>query len=510
MNAESAYRELVERSRQRAMLVSCIELLSWDELTYMPRGGVENRGRKLAYLGGLYHDAATEPRLGELLAIAAQTPQAADVDSPVSVNLAQWRRSFERQSRLPRRLVEEEAILLASAQQVWAKARRDDDYSQFQPWLAKILDLKRSEAACLGHQGEPYDALLDGYEPGLTTAELRPLLEDLRRNLWELLARVLDRQRSQPCRPEIIRREYPIERQRILAESVAADLGFDFDRGRLDNTTHPFFSAIGPGDVRITTRFNQYDIGEAIFSTLHELGHGLYEQGLDPAQYGTPSGESSSMSIHESQSRFWEVAVGKSYAFWRHFFPRVRDLFHHTLDDVSLQDFYQAVNYVEPGPNRVRADAITYDLHIVIRFELEQALLTGDLPESDLPAAWNERCRNELGVTITSDAEGCLQDGHWAAGQFGYFPTYTLGNVLRGPDCPRHGTRHSRVQRSDRCRAIRTAAKVAMAEHLPARPAISGRRTDPPRDGKRSFARTANRDPGQAARALIDAVTFLR
>jgi carboxypeptidase Taq len=228
----------------------------------------------------------------------------------------------------------------------------------------------------------------------------------------------------------VLHREYPIDRQRVFGEAVAGAVGFDFRRGRLDITTHPFFSTIGPGDCRITTRFNQYDFSEAFFGTLHEVGHGLYEQGLDAEHHGTPMGDAVSLGMHEAQSRLWENTVGRSRSFWEHFFPRARQVFHEALSDVTLDDFHFAVNHVAASCNRVRADEVTYNLHILVRFELEKALVAGDLNAADLPAAWNEAYRHYLGITAQDDAEGCLQDGHWAAGMIGYFPTYTLGNVF--------------------------------------------------------------------------------
>jgi carboxypeptidase Taq len=455
MTPDAAYDELVRRSRERSLLVSCIELAGWDELTYMPRGGVENRSRQMAYLAGLYHDAASDPREGELLGIVAASPLVADPLSAAAVNVRQWRRTFERMSRQPRALVEELARVTTAAQQAWAAARQDESFAEFRPWLEQVVRLVREQGECLrdakdvGRISNPserpvggrienpsystpnaasvYDALLQDYEPGASAEQLRQLFAALRPELAALLDRI--RGAKQRTSNAVLRRDYPLDRQKIFGESVAAALGFDFDRGRLDTTTHPFFSPIGPGDSRITTRYRQNDFAEAFFGLLHELGHGLYEQGLGPEHYGTPLGESSSLGVHEALARLWENAVGRSLPFWRHFFPQAREVFHQALHDVDLDEFYTAVNHVRPSVNRVRADEATYDLHILVRFELEQALLSGELPPADLPAAWNENYRQHLGVTPTNDAEGCLQDGHWSAGQFGYFPTYTLGNV---------------------------------------------------------------------------------
>jgi carboxypeptidase Taq len=436
MTPQAAYNELVRRSRERSLLVSCIELLGWDELTYMPRGAVENRSRQMAYLAGLYHDAVADPREGELLDIVAASSLVHDSLGAPAVNMRQWRRVYERMSRQPKALVEELARVTTTAQQQWALARQDEIFAEFCPWLEKVVRLVREQGECLSERhserseesrASAYDALLQDYEPGATAAQLAALFAALRPELTMLLDRI--RGAAGRTSSAILRRDFPLDRQKIFGETVAAALGFDFDRGRLDTTTHPFFSPIGPGDSRITTRYRQNDFAEAFFGLLHELGHGLYEQGLDAEHYGTPLGESSSLGVHEALARLWENAVGRSRPFWQHFFPQASEVFHQALHDVELDEFYVAINHVQPSVNRVRADEATYDLHILLRFELEQALLSGDLPPADLPAAWNEEYRKYLGVTPANDAEGWLQDGHWSAGQFGYFPTYTLGNV---------------------------------------------------------------------------------
>jgi carboxypeptidase Taq len=329
---------------------------------------------------------------------------------------------------VPRSLVQELMSLATTAQQEWSEARRNNDFAQFLPWLTQIVSLKREEAACLAGGGSLYDALLEDFEPGMTTSRLDPLFAAMRSQLVALIDSLPAKKRKKGS--GVLKRTYPIDRQRIFIESIAGDLGFGFDCGRLDLTAHPFFSTIGPGDVRITTRFNPADFSEAFFSSLHELGHGLFEQGLPPEWTGLPAGQCQSLALHESQSRFWENCVGRSPTFWEYAFPRAQELFHDALHDVSLDQFLAAVNQVERGWNRVRADEATYNLHIFVRYELEKSLLNGDLLPADLPAAWEERYRNILGVAPPDDAEGCLQDSHWASGQFGYFPTYALGNVF--------------------------------------------------------------------------------
>ncbi len=428
MRAQAAYEELIRLSRERALLASCVALLAWDEETYMPPSGTAHRAEQLAYLAGLEHDRATDPRLGERLAEVENSDLVSDPLSDAAVNVREWRRQYGRQTRLPRPLVEETARVTSLAQAEWAAARGDADFARFRPWLERVTALKRREAEAVGYTTEPYDALLDEYEPGATACDLERLFAVLSEELSELTNRLAGAPRRP--NPGVLRRDYPAERQRAFGRVAAATLGFDFRRGRLDDTTHPFFSTIGPGDCRITTRYNPRDLGDAFFSTLHEVGHGLYEQALDPASYGLPVGEAPSLGAHESQARLWENAVGRRRSFWEHFFPLARQAFPEALGDVGAAEFHFAVNGVEPSPIRVRADEATYDLHILARFGLERALISGELRPADLPAAWDEAHRRLLGVTPRDEAEGCLQDGHWAAGLFGYFPTYTLGNVI--------------------------------------------------------------------------------
>jgi carboxypeptidase Taq len=428
MRAQSAYAELIRLTREQSLLASCAELLAWDEDTYMPPGGVEHRAAQLALLAGLGHQRGTDPRLGDLLAEVEGSPLVADPESDAAANVRELRRLYDRQTRLPRALVEELARLTSLAEQVWAEARRTADFARFRPWLEAILLLKRREAESLALTPDRYDALLDGYEPGARADDLAVLFDALRGELLPLLNAIIYRGRRPAT--SVLRRAYPVERQRAFGAAAAAAVGFDFRRGRLDTTTHPFFSALGPGDCRLTTRFAPHVFADGFFAILHETGHGLYEQGLPAEHYGTPLGEVSSLALHESQARLWENAVGHSLAFWRHFFPAARAAFPGVLDDVSPEDFHFAVNAVEASLIRVGADEVTYNLHILIRWELERALLAGDLSAADLPGAWGEAYRHYLGVVPGDDAQGCLQDGHWAAGMFGYFPTYTLGNVF--------------------------------------------------------------------------------
>jgi carboxypeptidase Taq len=426
-SAREAYEELIRRKRETTLLSSCAVLLDWDHQTYMPPKGSAHRAEQLALLAGMIHAQATAPAIGELLAEVESSALTAEADSPAAVNVREIRRTYDRAVRIPQVLVEELARVTALAHDVWVEARRTSDFALFRPWLEKIVALKRQEAEAVGYRDVPYDALLDEYEPGETTARLRALFGGLREALVRLVGEIADSGR----RPDasILRRRYPVDRQEAFGRSAAAAMGFDFEAGRLDVTAHPFCSGIGPGDTRLTARYNPEDFGDAFFSILHEAGHGLYDQGLDSAHYGTPMGSAVSLGIHESQSRLWENFVGRCRAFWEHFFPQTCRCFPEALTGVGLDAFHFAINDVRPSLIRVDADEATYNLHILLRFELEQALLHGDLAVRDLPAAWNGRMRDSLGVTPPDDAQGCLQDVHWSGGGIGYFPTYTLGNL---------------------------------------------------------------------------------
>jgi carboxypeptidase Taq len=428
MDPGQAYDEIIRRVREETLLTTIEGLLEWDEESYMPPGGVENRSEQLALVAGLLHERGTDPRLGDLLAAVEGSALLADPNTPAAVNVRALRREYDRFVRLPRRLVEDAARTTALAHQAWVAARAASDFARFHPWLERILALKRAEAECVGYADEPYDALLEDYEPGLRSAVVCRLFDALRQELVPLAGRIAAARRQPDA--SVLRRHFPPDRQRRFGERVAAAAGFDFARGRMDPGAHPSCTAIGPGDCRITLRFGDRDFAGGLLTVLHEVGHGLYEQGLDPAHYGTPMGEVASVGMDEAQARFWENRVGRDRRFWEHFFPRARELFPESLGDVGVDELHFAVNRVAPSLIRVHADEVTYHLHIMIRVELERALLGGALAVADLPDAWNAACRDTLGMTPRTDAEGCLQDGHWADGMFGYFPTYTLGDVF--------------------------------------------------------------------------------
>jgi carboxypeptidase Taq len=427
MDPRAAYDDLIQRFKEHSLLGSIGAVVGWDQHTYMPPKGGPFRAEQLGFLARLGHEKLTDPVLGERLGQVEGTPLVQNPESAEAVNVREIRRVFDRAVKVPGRLVEEIARITSQAQNVWAEARKHNDFAAFAPWLEKIVALKREEAQAVGYKESPYDALLDEYEPGATAAEVTTLFAELRRLLVPLVVAIANSDKKP--RTDILSREFPIERQAVLGQAASAAIGFDYAAGRLDTTVHPFCSGIGPGDCRLTTRYSSREFNQGFFGILHESGHGIYDQGLDPDHFGTPRGSAVSLGIHESQSRLWENQVGRSRPFWEHFFPRTQQTFPGTLDDVTLDEFVFAINQSEPSFIRVEADEATYNMHIILRFELEQALIGGDLRPGDVPAAWNEKFQQMLGLTPPDNARGCLQDIHWSMGGLGYFPTYTLGNL---------------------------------------------------------------------------------
>ncbi|MFO0904138.1 MAG: carboxypeptidase M32 [Pirellulales bacterium] len=413
--------------RETALLESAQGLLEWDERTLMPTEAGTYRAEQITYLSRLVHQRRTADELGDWLAQLAEHPLAADPHSDAGATIRQLRRDFEKRRKLPLKLVEELTRACVLGQQAWVKARAANDFASFEPSLSKIVALKREQAQAAGYTDHPYDALLDDYEPDARTADVARVLKGLRDELAPFVSAVMESGRQAPV--DILKRRYPQSAQETFGKAAAAAIGFDFQRGRLDVTHHPFCTGLGPHDCRITTRYDERFFPMAFFGILHEAGHGIYDQGLRTEHYGLPPGTYVSLGIHESQSRMWENLVGRSLPFWQHFFPQAQAAFPEALADVSLADFHFAINSVSPSLIRVEADEATYNLHIIVRFELEQALLTGDLRVSDLPGAWRDKYQQLLGIQPPQDADGCLQDVHWSAGLFGYFPTYSLGNL---------------------------------------------------------------------------------
>ncbi len=429
-DVNQSFDELCDHTRQTALLASVESLLNWDERTKMPPTAGEYRAEQIEFLTGLIHQRNTDPRVGEWLAELTDSALAKDAHSDAGTTIREIKRGYEKQIKLPQKLVEELAKLSVLGQQKWVEARKANDFDSFRPLLQQIVKLKREQAEAIGYEDCIYDALLDDYEPGEKTANVTRVLAELREALVPLVAAIKDS--GVEPKHEILTRSYPTDVQERFGKEAAAKIGFDFERGRLDVTAHPFCTEMGPNDCRITTRYDEHHFPGAFFGTLHEAGHGLYQLGLRTEQFGLPPGTYTSLGIHESQSRMWENMVGRSRWFWQHFFKPARQAFPSALSDVSLDDFYFAVNGVRPSLIRVEADEATYNLHIIIRFELEQALISEDLAVADLPGAWNDKYREYLGIEPPNHADGVLQDVHWSAALFGYFATYSLGNLYAG------------------------------------------------------------------------------
>jgi carboxypeptidase Taq len=424
---QAAYENLCAHARETALLASTQSLLGWDERTKLPPAGGEYRAQQMSYLAGVIHKKQTAPEVGEWLNELASSPLAADPRSETGADIVNLKRDYDRKTKLPQVLVEELAKLSVLGQQLWVEARKANDFPRFRPLLERMVELKRQEAAAVGYEKEPYDALLDEYEPGAKTTDVARALAGLREQLVPLVAEIAASSR----RPNLdaLKGRYPIPLQEKFGRQATSAIGFDFQRGRLDVTDHPFCGGAGPNDVRLTTRYDENYLPGSFFSTLHEAGHGIYEQGLPGDRYGLPTGEAVSLGIHESQSRMWENFVGRSRAFWEHFFPQAQATFPDTLNNVSLDDFYFANNDVRPTLIRTESDEVTYNLHILIRFELELALVNDQLKVTDLPAAWNAKYQEYLGIVPPNDSDGVLQDVHWSGGAIGYFSTYSLGNL---------------------------------------------------------------------------------
>jgi carboxypeptidase Taq len=422
---DDAYAHLLAALREQADLQAALHLLEWDQETFMPAGTVESRARQIGTLAAVLHERHTDPRFLDLVDDLAGQLSQLTPEQAVDVRETKWR--LDRERALDLELVRARSTLHAHGRAAWSAARRAGDFGVLAPFLERIVDTERRVAAAIDASRPAYDVLLEGYEPGMTTAVLDALFATLCAGLRPLVERIRDRHAARPQCAEALCGHFPADTQRRFGRAVARHLGFDFTKGRLDEALHPSTTSIG-ADVRLTTRYDEGDLRYALFSTIHETGHGLYEQGLDPALHGTPRGQSCSLGVHESQSRLWENQVGRSAAFWRWLLPIAAQYFP-SLRQQSLDAVLLAVNEARPSLIRTEADEVTYNLHIVMRFELERALIDGSLAIRDLPAAWDERMRSTLGVSPPTDRDGVLQDVHWASGAIGYFPTYTLGNV---------------------------------------------------------------------------------
>ncbi len=429
--ATSAYDQLVARIADASLLTSSGNILGWDQETMMPDGGLDHRSRQLAQLARMAHELTTDKRIGEWLqACEGDSNLMADPLSVEAVNVREIRRSYDRATKLPTSLVEELAMAASVGQHEWAEARKASDFGRFRPHLARIVDLLRQKAKCFGwaRGGEAWDALADDYEAGCTAAYVDTVFTPLRERLTALVHSILGAKKKPADGFNDF--QVAIDAQEAFAKFVTGRLGFDYARGRLDRSTHPFCGGSHCNDVRMTSRYNERVLLDGLGSAMHETGHGIYEQGLRADQIGLPMGESVSLGIHESQSRLWENQVGRGRPFWSWAIRELPRFAGASVSRFTLDDLYGAANVVEPGFIRVDADEATYNLHIMIRFQIERAVLRGDLEVAGIPEVWNKAYKDYLGLTVPDDRRGCLQDIHWSMAAMGYFPTYTLGNLF--------------------------------------------------------------------------------
>jgi carboxypeptidase Taq len=420
-----ALEQLKERLGQVIDLSKIARLLSWDQQTMMPPAGTRHRAEQMATVQQLAHEILTAPETGRLLEELRSREDSLDPDSDDAALIRLTRREYEQEVRVPASLRAEAAMAAAEARPVWVKAKAESDFASFLPSLERIVELKLRYVDCLADGvDERYDVLLDDYEPETTTAGVRRVFEELKPPLTELIAEL----RQREVDDSFLHGDFPPDRQRALAHEVLELFGHRPGSWRIDPTEHPFASGPGRDDVRITTNY-QPDSLESLFSTMHEYGHGLYSHQLPQRLERLPTGQACSLGIHESQSRLWENLVGRSLPFWRLFYPRLQETYPEQLGGIELERFHPAVNSVRPGLIRIQADEVTYGMHVMLRFELEQEIVEGRVELRDLPQRWNEKMWDYLGVEVPDDAHGVLQDVHWSGGSIGYFSTYLLGTI---------------------------------------------------------------------------------
>jgi carboxypeptidase Taq len=422
----SQYEKLVAHLREVNNVGSAAAILSWDQETAMPDGGAVARAGQMATLARIQHEMATSDTTARLLEDAEKEVAGKAYDSDEASMIRIAKQDYEDATKLPNDFVAKRTREVSLAHHTWVEARVKSDFSIFRDALKRIIDLTLQESEYIGYKEHPYDALLSKYERGISTAEVAAIFAAHRPALVELIANVA---RAKQVDDSVLHRHFPIDKQREFGLDMIKAYGFDFNRGVQAISVHPFCTSFSKTDVRITTRFEDNFLNPALFGMMHEAGHGMYEQGVADALDGTNLGGGTSLGVHESQSRMWENLVGRSKGFWSWALPKLQESFPN-MKDVSLDQFYKAINKVERSFIRVEADEATYNLHIILRFEIEQALLTGEVSVDQLPEFWNGMFKDFFGIIPPDDAQGVLQDVHWSAGLYGYFPTYALGNLL--------------------------------------------------------------------------------
>jgi len=420
--------ELKSRLAEIIDVGRAIAVLGWDQQVYMPPGGAEARAMQMSTLTKTVHNWFVSDEIGQLLEDLEEELADADYDSFEASMVRVTRRGYDRERKLPSELVAELSKATALAHQAWQQAREAADFAQFQPHLEKILDLTIQKADAWGYEDRVYDALLEGFEPGMKATQVETLFGEVKEGLVPLVKAIAEREGA--VDDSLFAQEFDVDKQWDFGIEVVKALGFDFEHGRQDKTAHPFTTSFSPSDVRLTTRLFPGMFKSALFASIHEAGHGMYEQGFDPSFERTPLCDSASLGVHESQSRMWENVVGRSRGFWMHWLPRLKEYFPRQLEGIGVEAFYQAINKVKPSLIRVEADEVTYNLHIMVRFEIENQMVEGKVKVADLPELWDAKMEEYLGIRPPDVADGVLQDVHWSSGYIGYFPTYSLGNLL--------------------------------------------------------------------------------
>lgn len=422
------YTALLRRLSDIHNLDQAGSVLHWDMNTYMPDGGAPARGEQLETLTRIRHQMFIDEETSQLLEDAKVEIGSADYESDEASMVRIVQQDMEDAVKLPTEFVASFTKLTSDAHHKWKEARAKNDFAIFQPYLERIVEMSRQQADYLGYDETPYDALLQQYERSMTTASVKAVFDEHKQQLIDLVAAISEQ--KDRVDDSMLHQAFPIEKQRAFAEWVAQAIGYDFTRGRLDVSVHPFSTSFSVNDSRITTRYHENWLNPALFGTMHECGHSMYEQGVAQNLDGTMLGGGTSLGVHESQSRTWENLVGRSRGFWQWAYPKLQEHFPGQFDNVDVETFYKAVNKVSPSFIRVEADECTYNLHIMLRFEIEQKIIGGEVAVKDIPDLWNTMFQEFLGITPPTDTEGCLQDIHWSMGGFGYFSTYALGNLL--------------------------------------------------------------------------------
>lgn len=424
---EAQLKQLKELLGEVADLRAASNVLGWDQQVNMPEGAAEDRGEQIATLENILHKKATSDEIGTLLDDLEKSKHQLDPDSDDARLIKVTKREYDKQTKVPPEYVMEFARVSTVAQSVWEKAKASADFEKFRPHLEKLVELRRQYAEFFKPWDHVYDPLLDDFEPGMKTAEVKAIFNKLRPKQVELIRKISEKEQADKS---FLTLKYPEKKQWDFGVEVISKFGYDWDHGRQDKSTHPFTTSFGLNDVRITTRFKDDYLPTAMFGTMHECGHALYELGVDKKLNRTPLADGASMAVHESQSRMWENLIGRSKPFWKYFYPRLKEIFPSQLGNIDQEIFYRGINAVESSLIRVEADEATYNLHIMLRLEIEIALMEGSLEVKDAPGVWNEKFKEYLGITPPDDAQGVLQDIHWSFGGFGYFPTYALGNLV--------------------------------------------------------------------------------